>query len=136
MLYGDIMHIQKYVCNSLSTVNRVSSYYEFMEFSERLKQLRKQTKKTQKEIAKEAGISFRSYQDYERGILISPNSFNLEKLSKVFHVSIDYLLGRTNLNSDENLVFLSDGRQDELTDNQKHIIMELIDLFLEENKKV
>lgn len=70
-------------------------------FSERLKQLRKEAKLTQKQLAKKMNTSQPSYQNWEKGTR-NPSKENLEKLSKIFNVSVDYLLGNTDIkNSDE-----------------------------------
>lgn len=62
--------------------------------SERLIQLKNERNFLQKDIAKNVGISLRSYQYYERGER-SPDAETLSKLADYFNVSTDYLLGRS-----------------------------------------
>lgn len=65
-----------------------------MLFHERLFLLRKNSQLSQKDIAAKLGISLRSYQYYERGER-EPTVSILLVLSKMFHTSVDYLIGRT-----------------------------------------
>ena len=62
--------------------------------SDRLQQLKIEKKLLQKDIAKDNNLSLRAYQYYERGER-NPTSDILIKLADYFHVSIDYLVGRT-----------------------------------------
>ena len=63
-----------------------------MDFGERLKLLRKQAGLTQEQLAERIGAtkSIISYYELQQR---QPSSFYLMKLSAVFHVSTDYLLG-------------------------------------------
>lgn len=63
-------------------------------FQERLRQCREGVNKTQAEIADELEFSYRTYCRYERGGA-DPTLTALIKLADYFHVSIDYLAGRT-----------------------------------------
>lgn len=70
-------------------------------FPERLKQLRKEAGLTQKNIADNFNTSPQSYAQWEKG-LRSPSKESLEKLAEFFNVSIDYLLGNSDIkNSSE-----------------------------------
>lgn len=63
--------------------------------SERIKALRKSLKLTQKDLAKNLNIATSMLCEYERGhFLIS--TATLYSLSKNYHISSDYLLGKTN----------------------------------------
>lgn len=62
-------------------------------FSERLKSLREQSDYTQKDIAEMLGLTQSSYSKYEYGTR-EPNLENIEKLSEIFNVSIDFLFGK------------------------------------------
>ena len=64
------------------------------EFSERLKQLRNEHRYYQKELAELLGISLRAYQFYEDGTN-EPKIRALITLADYYHVTTDYLLGRT-----------------------------------------
>jgi SOS-response transcriptional repressors (RecA-mediated autopeptidases) len=59
-----------------------------------LKYLRLQQKLTQKSIAKILGIANTTYSYWENG-KFEPDNESLSKLADMFHVSIDYLLGKT-----------------------------------------
>ena len=63
---------------------------------ERMKSLRLEAKLTQKEIAEKLGISTAFYGQWETGKK-TPASKNLGKLADFFNVSIDYLLGSTDI---------------------------------------
>lgn len=63
-------------------------------FCERIIEMRKEYGLTQDFIAKELNINESSYQKYEYGIT-KPKLTALVKLADIFHVSLDYLCGRT-----------------------------------------
>lgn len=65
-----------------------------MEFGQRLKLLRNERHMTQKELAEMLGKTQRHYQDMEAGKINVP-ALTLIKLADYFHVSLDYLVGRT-----------------------------------------
>lgn len=60
----------------------------------RLRELRIEKGRKQKEVATEIGMSMQALSNYENG-LREPDFATLNKLAEYFHVSIDYLLGRT-----------------------------------------
>lgn len=105
-----------------------------MDFAERLKQLRKKSGKTQIEVADLLGIGRITYQNYERGLSI-PNGETILKLSKLFNVSSDFLLGNADLDSNACLMALAGKNLDELTDDQKAAVKQVIDTFLRQNQK-
>jgi len=63
-------------------------------FSTRVRELRTLKNVTQKQAASGAGVSERTYQNYELGTM-DANLTNAGKLADYFNVSIDYLVGRT-----------------------------------------
>lgn len=63
---------------------------------ERMFALRKEKKLTQEEAAKESGIVLRTYCRYEKGDR-EPAASTLWKLADFYGVSIDYLVGRTDV---------------------------------------
>ena len=65
-------------------------------FDERLTELRKQYKYTQRQMADILGISQPSYIRYENDTS-EPTQENLVKLADAFDVSVDYLLGRSDV---------------------------------------
>ncbi len=64
-----------------------------MHFHERLRELRKQSPIMQKDIAQKIGVSVRTFQQYEQGLL-EPNIEKLILLSKIFNVTVDFLICR------------------------------------------
>lgn len=64
--------------------------------SERLKQLRNENNLLQKEVAEKLKITTSAYGFYEQGKR-TPDAETLNKIAEFYNVSIDYLLGRTNI---------------------------------------
>ena len=62
---------------------------------QRIRDLREDRDFTQKQLAAYLQIHQTTYSDYERGNLNIPVS-TLHILADYYHVSVDYLLGRTN----------------------------------------
>ena len=69
--------------------------YEMMRF-ENIRSLRIDNGYTQRQIAEVLGISQNTYSQYEVGVLNYPVDALL-KLADLYGVSVDYLLGRTNV---------------------------------------
>lgn len=65
-------------------------------FGDRLKELRKKSNLTQQELASKFYLNKSSISRYENGTQL-PEHELLEKIADYFDVSIDYLLGRTNI---------------------------------------
>lgn len=65
-----------------------------MAFADRLKSLRKESGLTQDEFSKQTGIGRSAVGMYEAGKR-APNYETLSKVARFYHVSTDYLLGRT-----------------------------------------
>lgn len=107
-----------------------------MEFSERLKELRKQAHLTQVELASKLGIVQSSYADWERGKK-KPTQDNLVKIAQVLNVSVDYLVGNSEENSDEldNIELLFRMNSKGLTDSEKAVFKKELIEFMEERKK-
>lgn len=109
-------------------------------FIERLKKLRKKEKLTQKDIATFLNISQPAYQQFESGKK-KMNLETMEKLADYFNVSIDYLLGKTDIpdfdleididNAIDNSVAY-DGKP--ITDNDREIIKDFLKEYFA-NKK-
>lgn len=49
---------------------------------------------TQQQVAEKIGIRAQSYQAYEKGITV-PTLQNFVKLSEIYDVSLDYLIGKS-----------------------------------------
>jgi len=67
-----------------------------MSFADRLKQLRREMDLTQEELAKQINKSRSTVAGYEAERK-EPDYDTLRRISKIFNVSIDYLLGRTDI---------------------------------------
>ncbi|WP_270943178.1 helix-turn-helix domain-containing protein [Romboutsia lituseburensis] len=65
-------------------------------FAKRLKILRKDLKLTQSELGKNLNLSQRAISSYENGLRF-PDEQILNSFADYFDVSVDYLLGRTNI---------------------------------------
>ena len=65
-------------------------------FKQRLIKLRKEAGKTQEQMANTFGIERTTYGGYERGDIMPPFD-KLKAISDYFNVSIDYLIGNTNI---------------------------------------
>ncbi len=65
-------------------------------FSERITLLRKERKLKQREMAKEFAIKLRTYQGYEYGESY-PEAAKLVAIADFFDVSLDYLVGRSDV---------------------------------------
>lgn len=63
-----------------------------MGFAENLKAIRKQKKITQKEFAKMLGISFRTVQNYESGLVLPKSKKRYDDICKVLDVSFADLI--------------------------------------------
>lgn len=65
-------------------------------FGKRLKLLRLQYKLTQTELGKNLNLSQRAISSYENGLRF-PDEVILNLIADYFNVSVDYLLGRTDI---------------------------------------
>ena len=108
-----------------------------MEFSERLKDLRKQAELTQVDVAEKLGISQPAYASWERGVK-KPTQENLVKIAQVLNVSVDYLVGNLEEESDEldNIELLFRMNSKGLTEEEKEVFKKELIEFMEERKKV
>jgi transcriptional regulator with XRE-family HTH domain len=91
-----------------------------MNFSERLKELRVEKNLTQEELGEKLNLTKANISKYETG-RIEPNLETLNYLSEFFDVSIDFLLGRTNIRTPITTVALhrKDGYDEDLPDEAK-----------------
>lgn len=93
-----------------------------MNFGERLYRLRTKSGICQKELAAYLHVSVSTISNYENGVH-SPDLKILEKIARFFHVSADYLLGRT-----EYIAPIED------TDSQlleQYLVTDIMDTFIE-----
>ena len=69
---------------------------EYKVLSKNLIDLRTANGYTQADVAEKLKITYQSYQAYERGVSV-PTLQNFIKLADFYDVSLDYLVGRTEL---------------------------------------
>lgn len=81
----------------------------------RIKELRQEKGLSQGDLAKHFGISQQTVSSYEKGIR-EPDITTLKKLADFFHVSLDYLLGETDIKTPIETLALSrsDGYENDL----------------------
>lgn len=90
---------------------------------EKLKSLRIEKKLTQKQVADRIGLATSAVSSYESGTRY-PSYDVFVKLSRIFHVSTDYLLGMT------------DRRNIDVTglnDNEIELVSQLVDMLRNKN---
>ncbi|WP_427338002.1 helix-turn-helix domain-containing protein [Caloranaerobacter sp. DY30410] len=68
-----------------------------MKFADRLKLLREEKNLRQADLAKILNISRQSVSNYENGVRFPNDELLLRRIAEFFDVSIDYLLGVTNI---------------------------------------
>lgn len=90
-----------------------------MQLSEHIKNLRTSKNLTQSELAELLQVTKSTISSYESGVR-QPSYDVLIKMSKIFHVSIDYLLG----NSSTCVIDVTG-----LNDKQRNTVQEIIDLY-------
>jgi transcriptional regulator with XRE-family HTH domain len=73
-----------------------------MNFASRLKFLREELNLRQEDLAKILNISRQSISNYEKGLRFPNDEDLIRKIAKYFNVSIDYLLGATNIRKNYN----------------------------------
>lgn len=93
-----------------------------MDFGERIKERRWRMGVTQKELADRLGITGSAISSYENNTRL-PSFDILVKLSRLFHMSTDELLGCTERN-ESMLVDISD-----LTEDQKKNILQMVETY-------
>lgn len=93
-------------------------------FPDRLKELRNKLGYTQSDLAKKLSITRASVNAWEMG-LSSPSTPFLVELSRLFHVTTDYLLGL-----DECITI----RTDNLSDREISVILNTVEAFNETHK--
>lgn len=94
-------------------------------FAERLKQLREENGYNQEYVANYLGVKQQTYSRYENNVT-EPDINSLIKLTKLYKVTVDYLLGLT-----EN----KQGELDQLPDDIRGEIRNYIDFLMEKRKE-
>lgn len=107
-------------------------------FAERFRQLREENKVTQAELARVFNTAPSTISMYEQGRR-TPPAEGLEEIADYFNVSVDYLLGRTDLRKPvlpadvKDIAFHLD--VNELTDEGRQKVLEYIELMKLKYKK-
>ena len=105
-------------------------------FSKRLKELRKERGLTQEDLSKLSGVSFPTISRYENGQRDEPKLTILKTLANYFDVTLDYLVGDTDV-KDVNFTATEIARIfKELYDDGKKILMDLGKSLLRKEGKV
>lgn len=105
-------------------------------FSQRLKELRDERGLTQEDLSKITGISFPTISRYENGIRDEPKLTILKTLANYFNVTIDYMVGDTDV-KDVNFTPSEIARIfNELDNDDKRILMDLAKTLLKKEGKV
>ncbi|MDU3677810.1 MULTISPECIES: helix-turn-helix domain-containing protein [Clostridium] len=106
--------------------------------ADRLKELRKSNKLTQSELGKILGVGKTTISMYETGNS-TPNDEIKLKISEYFNISVDYLLGKTNIknlnNNEETIALHSDYDYKDLPDEARKEIENYIDYIKQKYKK-
>ena len=85
--------------NIISVTNNNS--ISFKTLTSRLLLLRKEKKITQYQLSNQVGFALSTYACYEKGIRI-PTTFKLLYIAKFYNVSMDYLVGRSDIKEIKN----------------------------------
>lgn len=101
-----------------------------MTFSERLRQLRQEKKMTQSTLGQAVDISPRMISFYESGNHFPRDEVILKRLADLFEVSVDYLLGHSDLREEASLKKLC-ATYRSLSAEDRRTVMEFME-FLEQ----
>ncbi|SET76751.1 transcriptional regulator [Oceanobacillus limi] len=109
-----------------------------MEFGNRLSYLRKRNKWSRDDLANRLGVSYSTISKYESGSR-EPGFETLQKISNIFDVTTDYLIGKTdnpNASEKSNNPSRAFYNFDEITDQEKEYLEEQLKIFrkLKDNK--
>lgn len=96
-----------------------------MSFPYRLKQLRKEHKWTQEELGAKLNLTKVSISGYENGNR-TPDMDTLIKISNVFNVSIDYLVGKSDVRSVDSPIISGQVLKNSITNSPKPPLLEQI----------
>lgn len=103
-----------------------------MMFGERLTLIRKKKKLSQAEIGKLLGIDGDAYGRYERNE-VKPSIEMAAKIAETLQISLDFLVGRTDLELDNNMLKRVQ-LVSKLPDKEKEHVFVFLDAFLDRMK--
>ena len=108
-----------------------------MNFGEKIKLLRKEKGWSQEELSKKIETDTRQVSLYENN-KVAPSAETIVRISKVFNISIDYLLideiSRRPLTVNDEAIFENIQKIELLTDDEKKSIFKIIDGLAAKNK--
>lgn len=109
-----------------------------MTIAERIKRLRQEQNMTQADLGNKLGVHQKQVSAYERGINV-PSTDVLIKLAEVFNVTLDYLAFETKgqpakLNIQDRELLRRFEVLDKLSDNEKNLAKEMLDLIILKNR--
>ena len=102
-----------------------------LDFTDRILRLRERKKLSQTEFGKIFDLTSSVVSAYEKGIR-TPSHEVLVKIADYFHVKMDYMYGREEVNFDYTYINF-DKREGFLTERQAACVKEIISLFEESN---
>lgn len=105
-----------------------------MTFNERLRQLRQEKKMTQTALGQAVDISPRMISFYESGNHFPRDEIILKRFADLFGVSMDYLLGHSELREEASLKRLC-ANYKELPPADRRTIMDFMDFLLEKSRR-
>ena len=109
-------------------------------FSKRLRELRKEKQLSGEELGKIFNVTKTAISYWENGKTF-PDELTIKQISDYFNVSLDYLLGRSNIRNpykedkEEKTTIAAHGNYDELPDESKKQVDSYIEWILSQEKK-
>jgi transcriptional regulator with XRE-family HTH domain len=103
-------------------------------FKYRLRDLRREKNVGAPDLGKAIGVNKNTIYSWEHGVNF-PNNDTLIKLAEFFCVTTDYLLGKSNYKQNTGYLVAFDSELEDLSDDQKQMIKNLIDTFRKGNKQ-
>jgi transcriptional regulator with XRE-family HTH domain len=108
-----------------------------MNFGEKMKLLRKEKGWSQEELSKKIETDTRQVSLYENN-KVAPSAETIVRISKVFNISIDYLLidemSRRPLSMNDESIFDNIQKMELLTEDEKKSVFNIIDGLASKNK--
>lgn len=104
-----------------------------MTFSDRLRQLRQEKKMTQAVLGRAIDISPRMISFYESGNHFPRDEVILKRIAALFEVSLDYLMGYSDLREEESLKKLC-GTYRGLSAEDRRTVMDFMEFLAEKNR--
>jgi transcriptional regulator with XRE-family HTH domain len=109
-----------------------------MTIAKRIKRLRQEQNMTQADLGNKLGVHQKQVSAYERGINV-PSTDVLIKLAEVFNVTLDYLAFEAKgqpakLNIQDRELLRRFEALDKLSDNEKNLAKEILDLIILKNR--